>query len=246
MQDFRSASWCWSAKMSAGPETAALLGKTALFGGLCPDDLARIASEMNTRIFEQHQLIFARGDLGHEIYLVAEGRVRLSVDSIDGRAIAFGHAAEGSIFGEIATLDGGLRSADATALTRARVFTLSQSALKREIAANPRVAQAAIVFLCERVRATSEQLEQVAIYSTEIRLARFLLHDVEVRLRYNSSASLAVDLGMSQTEIALLLGMTRQSVNGAFGTLEHLGALKRVGSQSICEVERLRQIAAFE
>ena len=62
----------------------ALLGKTALFGSLDQVDRLAVARQMQKVAIEPHQTIFTRGDPGSHLYLVAEGRVRLSVFSVDG------------------------------------------------------------------------------------------------------------------------------------------------------------------
>ncbi len=232
--------------MTAATDIADLLGRTPLFEALAADDRARIAREMHGRDFEAGQIVFSRGDPGHEIYLIVEGRVRLSVLAGDGRALAFNHARAGEIFGEIAVLDGGRRSADATALTPVRAATLSQTALQRMMAGNPRIAEAAIVVLCQRLRATSEQIEDVVLMPIEARLARFLSHTIRLHEQLGIARSQTLDLGMSQSELALLLGASRQSVNGALTALEKSGAVTRVGSLLEYDIERLKLAAATE
>ncbi|MCK5550068.1 MAG: cyclic nucleotide-binding domain-containing protein, partial [Hyphomicrobiaceae bacterium] len=95
-----------------------LLGNTQLFGSLEETDQRAVADEMREVSFAANQVIFARGDAGREIYLVVSGRVRLSVLSAEGRELSFAHAEPGAIFGEIAMLDGGTRTADATAVNK--------------------------------------------------------------------------------------------------------------------------------
>ena len=56
-----------------------LLGRSALFGSLSEADRAAIAGCMRRVQFEPDQMIFSRGDPGREIYLVIQGRIRLSV-----------------------------------------------------------------------------------------------------------------------------------------------------------------------
>jgi CRP-like cAMP-binding protein len=88
-----------------------LLGKTALFGSLAGPDRAAIAARMRRVDFDADQMIFSRGDPGREIYLVLEGK-HPPVDPLQRRReLSFAHAGPGSIFGEIATLDGGERTA---------------------------------------------------------------------------------------------------------------------------------------
>ena len=120
-------------------------------------------------------MIFARGDAGREIYLVVSGRVRLSVLTAEGRELSFAHAEPGAIFGEIAMLDGGVRSADATAVNKVTALSLSKPAFKRLMETHPLVGEAAVRFLCSRVREADQQLEAIALYPIEGRLARFFL-----------------------------------------------------------------------
>jgi len=225
----------------ATTSTALLLGKTALFGSLPEADLVAVAGSMRKATFESGQTIFTRGDAGSEIYLVVEGRVRLSVFSPDGRALSFKHANAGDVFGEIAALDGGGRTADAIALTPVEVMTLAQARLNALIETNPRVARAAIAFLCLRLRETSEQTEGIALHPIEVRLARFLLSRLKQR---ETGPEVPLDLGMSQNELALLIGASRQKVNAALAHLEEAGAVKRTGSRLVCNAVKLAQIAA--
>ena len=227
--------------------TAVLLGKTALFGGLERDDRVAVARQMHRAAFEPGQTIFGRGDVGSDVYLVVKGRVRLSVFSFDGRLLSFKHADAGDIFGEIAALDGGPRTADAIALTRVEAMTLAQERLNGLIESNPRVARAAIACLCRRLRDTSEQVEAIALHPVEVRLARFLLSRLTLREGGEPLDSVAIlDLGMSQSELASLIGASRQKVNAALALLEGAGAIERARTRIACNTARLAQIAAPE
>jgi CRP/FNR family transcriptional regulator, cyclic AMP receptor protein len=231
--------------MAPSTSIAAVLGKTALFGSLAQFDRLLVAGQMRKTTFKQGQTIFARGDLGREVYLVVEGCVRLSVFSSDGRTLSFKHANAGEIFGEIACLDGGSRSADAIALTPVEVMALAQARFTSLIETNPRVARAAITFLCQRLRETSEQSEAIALHPIEVRLARFFLSRCKQR---DAAAGIGnrstVEVGMSQNELALLVGASRQKVNAALALLEDEGAVKRSGHRVVCNVAKLQRLAA--
>lgn len=225
---------------------AQLLGKTQLFGEL--DDASRlaVAKQMRESSFSAGQSIFARGDTGKDVYLVLEGRVRLSVLSSEGRELTFSHAASGEVFGEIAALDGGLRTADATAVTAVRAMTLSHTMLKRLAQTSPPFAEAVVAFLCSRIRETDLQLEGVALHRIEVRLARFLLGMLRQRNGEVKSGREKIDLGMSQGELALLLGASRPKVNAALTLLEDLAAISRQDSLIDCDVAELRRMAEFD
>ncbi|MDX2205335.1 MAG: Crp/Fnr family transcriptional regulator [Hyphomicrobiaceae bacterium] len=223
-----------------------LLGKTALFGSLSEADRAAIAGRMRKVSFDPDQMIFARGDPGREIYLVLDGRIRLSILSGDGRELSFAHAGRGSIFGEIATLDGGERTAGATAISKVQAMSLPQKALHDLIEANPKVALAAVRFLCQRLRETDQRLEAIALHRIEVRLARLLLGILKLEAPGARGKAVPLDLGMSQGEIALLIGASRPKVNIALTQLEEMGAIKRTGSKLTCDLEELETIAEME
>ncbi|MGI9402957.1 MAG: Crp/Fnr family transcriptional regulator [Hyphomicrobium sp.] len=223
-----------------------LLGDTKLFGSLEEADQRAVAEEMREVTFAANQVIFARGDVGREIYLVVNGRVRLSVLTAEGRELSFAHAEHGSIFGEIAMLDGGTRTADATAVSKVTALSLSKPSFKRLVGTRPVVGEAAIGFLCSRVREADQQLEAIALYPIEGRLARFFLAAARQKSPDSEEGRVEIVLPISQSELGLLIGASRPKVNTALSLLEASGALERNGSRIICDLEELQMIAGAE
>jgi len=223
-----------------------LLGRTPLFGSLDEGERRAIADEMREVNFDPSQVIFARGDAGREIYLVVSGRVRISVLTAEGRELSFAHAEPGAIFGEIAMLDGGPRSADATAVGKVSALCLSKPAFKRLMETQPHVADAAVRFLCSRIREADQQLEAIALYPIEGRLARFFLAAARTKAPDSKDGHVTIDLPISQSELALLIGASRPKVNTALSMLETSGALERKGTRIVCDLEELQAIAGAE
>ena len=228
--------------MSSTPPFVPLLATTDLFGGLAADDLDACAAHFREQRFGKGEMLFARGDPGAKLYLVAEGRVRLAVVTDEGRELSFRHAARGELFGEIATLDGGPRSADATALTDIVVHTLDRAALQKLCAERPAIGEQAMKFLCRRLRETTGQLEAIALYPLDVRLARFLLFALAGR-QAQPGKRVPLDLGFSQGELAQLLGATRPKVNGALASLEAAGAIGRTIDRLFCDPDKLATLA---
>ena len=219
------------------------LSKSALFGGLDGADLIAVAARMRQIEFGANQMIFARGDLGKDIYLVMEGRIRLSVLSAEGRELSFAHAGPGQLFGEIAALDGGERTAGATALGVATVMALSRAALIDLVERHPQVAKAAISFLCQRLRDTDQKLEAIALHRIEVRLARLLLSFVRHQSPADVHGRVRLAFPLSQSEIGLLIGASRPKVNLALTALEDMGAISRARNSYACDTAALLSIA---
>jgi CRP/FNR family cyclic AMP-dependent transcriptional regulator len=218
------------------------LGKSALFGSLSETERAAIATRMRRIDFEPDQLVFSRGDPGRHIYLVLAGRIRLSVLTTDGRELAFAHAGPSDIFGEIAALDGGERTAGATAISRVQAAILPQQALLQLIEGNPRLAAATISFLCFRLRETDLKLEAIALHSIEVRLARLFLSALRALSPTVAGSRTPLALGMSQSELSLLIGASRSKTNMGLKSLEDMRAITREGTNLSCDTQILQNI----
>jgi CRP-like cAMP-binding protein len=125
-------------------------------------------------------------------------------------------------------------------------MTLPQRAMLELIENNPKVALASIHFLCGRLRETDQRLEAIALHRIEVRLARLMLSALRLQKPPAKGQEVVLDLGMSQGELALLIGASRPKVNIALTLLEEMGAIRRQGTQLKCNTEVLESIADME
>ncbi len=220
-----------------------LLSRTTLFRDQPAEILAEIAEAMQEVRYAAGAQIFARGDPGDALFLVRSGRVRISILTPDGRELSFAHAVSSDIFGEIAVLDGSPRSANATALTDVAALRLSRSNFNRLVDRHSSLARAAIHLLCARLREVSDHLEDIALLPLTARLARFFLNRLSGRPR---EPGVRASLGMSQSELALLLGASRPKVNAALMSLAQAGAIARDGEIFSCNPRILADLAQRE
>ena len=229
------------------PETATrLIASSDFFKGISPSDAAAIFAMMKPVNIGPGQIIFSSGDDSKSLFLMVEGRVKLSVLTEDGRELSLAHAAPGEIFGEIATLDGQPRTTDATALSQTTLLALPKADLLRLVASSPRLSSAIISFLCKRLRTTDHKLEAIALHSIEVRLARFLLATVQSQYGDNLNSKAELSLDMSQSELGLLIGASRPKVNAALVTLEEDGAITKLQGKILCNIAPLKRCAGLD
>jgi CRP/FNR family cyclic AMP-dependent transcriptional regulator len=141
--------------------------KVPLFGMLNPNDLQALVPHLQHRKFAPNELVFSKGDRGDVLYVIVSGQMKLSVPGPDGRELSFRITGPGEIVGEIAVLDGGRRTANLTSLSESETLTIGRTSLSDLMTARPTICQVLIQFLCNRVRRTSEQLENVALHSNQ-------------------------------------------------------------------------------
>jgi CRP-like cAMP-binding protein len=184
--------------------------------------------------------IYAKGSLGDSMMMVVKGRAKMSSVSEDGKEIVLNTMTAGEIFGEIALLDGGERSADAVAMTDCELVVLHRRDFMPILEKHADICLILLKILCQRLRQTSEQVEDVLFRHLESRIAKALLHLVERADMPGVNAS-STDLHLSQRELGTLVGGSRESVNKHLQTL-HRAGLIRLGKGSIV----IRDLAAIE
>jgi CRP/FNR family transcriptional regulator, cyclic AMP receptor protein len=219
----------------------ALLRRTDLFHDLSDTQLAACASACLIVRFAANEMIFGRGDEGDRLYVIASGRVKLSLVSEDGRELSVRVAGEGGLIGEMSTLDGAPRSADAVALDAVEALVLTRKELSRLMSGGPAMAESVIRFLCRRLRDTTDQLELIALHSVEQRLARLLLAEFETGKAADEARQKI--LALPQSVLGQLIGASRPKTNVALSSLERAGGFRRLPNGIQFNTEVLRRIA---
>ena len=196
--------------MSANLEDARrLLGKSALFRNLAPNDRNSLVARARMRSFNAGDTIFLMGDLHDSMIAILEGEVRISIPS-DGKEVVLAIVYAGEVFGEIAMLDGKPRSAHAKALTACILAILDRRDVLAALDRNPGAWLGFVEVLCSRLRYTDKQLVEMALLQLPERLAQTLLRAVDAA---PTQVPTGANLRVSQYELAHRVGATRESVN---------------------------------
>src|SRR5215212_9173173 len=141
-----------------GAESVELLKRVPLFAELSGAELEQIGSVAIPRAYPKGVRVFHEGDHSDACYIVRSGDLRVTREHSDGRAIALATLGPGDIFGELAMLDGGTRSASVETLSDADLLALPASDVRRVIAAHGDIAAKLIVAITRRLRETNERV----------------------------------------------------------------------------------------
>lgn len=217
----------------------------AVFSGIGAQEAQAVLAAFRPVRYAAGETLFTQGEPGDFLLIVEEGRVKLSILSEEGRELTVRHATRGHVLGEIAALDGGVRTASAAAIGPVLAMRLGRADLRDLMARFPSFGERMVLWLCARLRGTTAQLESIALHQLEVRLARFLLFALQGR-RAEAGRRVPLDLGFSQGELALFVGGSRSKVNGALAALEEAGAIKRTQDRLFCDPDRLARIAQVE
>ena len=145
-----------------------LLRNIPLFAKLSDADRADLAGLMRRRDFAAMQPVFWVGETGDEMFVVAHGKVRLSLPDEEGHDVPIAVIGPGTFFGELSLLDGGPRTATARAETDAGLFSLGRQGFYEFLERHPGAAVYMISVLGARQREALDKLRQVRNVNEEI------------------------------------------------------------------------------
>ena len=151
------------------------LRQVPLFESLDDGAAKQLCDLLETLDCEKQKVLFRAGEAGDAMYIIERGKVRISVDAMNGRELTLTELGRGDFFGEMALFDGQPRSANATASEESRLAVLSrQHFLSFIVRGNPNVALEMMTALANRLRHTDELLRHSATRNVNVEEAAHL------------------------------------------------------------------------
>jgi CRP-like cAMP-binding protein len=198
---------------------------------------------MRPRSFARDEVIYLRGDPGTAFYVIATGRVKITLTSPDGKELILRRLGPGDFHGELALLDDQPRSADAVATESSVLFVLQRDAFRQFLAEHPAVATKLLATVSSYLRRNAELIQDATFLDVPARLARILLELAGGDGADNLPPPGAVIPDrMKQAELASLVGATRESINKWLGSFEKQGLISyEKGQITLLRPSGLRQ-----
>ncbi|MDQ3331656.1 MAG: Crp/Fnr family transcriptional regulator [Planctomycetota bacterium] len=202
-----------------------------LFERLTASQLVRLESRAGMRSFPRGSHIYQPSDPGVGVLLVAQGRVRLSSVTPDGKRAVLAFIEPGELFGELVLLDDGIREECAEAVVESLVIFLPTNDLRSMMEEIPDVSLGITKLIGFRRRRIERRLKSLLFRSNRDRLVHLLLELVE-QYGQPDSGGVLVGIRLSHQDLASVIGSTRETVSVLLGELKAEGYV-RVGRQRI-------------
>jgi CRP/FNR family transcriptional regulator/CRP/FNR family cyclic AMP-dependent transcriptional regulator len=218
-----------------------MLRNVSFFERLSEPELEPLAGSLGRRTFAKGMIIFHKGGTGQTLYVIESGKVRIFILSESGQEISVNVYGPGDVFGELALLDGLPRSAGAVAMEKTVTLTLHRGDFLRHLDACPGMARSIMEVLSARIRYTTAYAESLSFLDVYGRVAAKLL---ELADRYGSEeqaaagqAAVAIDLRLTQTELATWVVASRERVNKVLGAFRDQGLID-IDGQKVTILDR--------
>jgi CRP-like cAMP-binding protein len=195
------------------------LEQCALFAHVEPAGLGILAGAMTRRRFRRNEVIFHQGDPGDSLHVVATGAVKIVLPSPDGEEAIIATLRPGDFFGELALLDGAPHSATATAVEPVETMSLARAPFQQLLDEDRGLRTALLSGLAAELRRLTGQVEELHFLDLAGRLAMRLVRLSRDR-DPDANGQVRLDWPFTQSDLAAMIGGTRQSVNKLLSRLE--------------------------
>lgn len=190
---------------------AAALRRCALFADCHPETIAGVVRHLGRRRYRRGDTIFHQGDPGDALHILVSGAVKIALPSTEGEEAIIATLRPGDFFGELALLDGAPRSATAGALEPTETLVLPRAVFRDLLDRDPSLRDALLTGVAAELRRITRHVEELHFLDLAGRLAIRL-----VRLARDVAEGpgpIRLPWPYTQTELAAMIGGTRQSVN---------------------------------
>ena len=209
-----------------------LLKNVSIFNGLSGVELGYISKKMVPKSYDVGQVIILEESEGDDCFFVTEGSVKITGLSKDGREVILAILNEGEFFGEMALLDGDLRSANVIALEKTDALTLKRKDFIDSLKKYPQIAIQLLKEMAHRLRESDRQITSLSLSDAEKRIALSLLR-ISDEQGVIKKGKVIISKPPIQQDIANMAGTSRETVSRTLKILEDERFINRNGHELV-------------
>ncbi|MFN3867241.1 MAG: Crp/Fnr family transcriptional regulator [Demequina sp.] len=226
--------------MGESPREEQLLRSSPLFGGMDGASARSLIAMMKRLEMSKGDVLFNEGDEGHALYVIVKGKVKMARTARDGRENLLGLLGVGDMLGELSVFDPGPRLSRAHAVEESVVYELPKDVLDMWLDDHLEMSRHLMRALAQRIRRISNTMADLVFSDVPGRVAKAIL-DLGHRFGRMERGHVTVRHGLTQEELAQLVGASRETVNKALADFASRGWIDvHIGSVEVFEPERLR------
>ena len=194
-------------------ENPAALGRMTLFEGLRESELSELNELLHRKSFTAGNNVITVAQSSEVIYLLLDGSVKIYVDQIDGSEVILAFLGPGDTFGEMGLVDSAGRSASVLALENCACLAMDRGSFHRCLMNMSRLSYNLVRLLSRRLRLANEQIQALSTLDVRGRVARQFLAFAQTYDPEEGSGDVRIPLRLTQTDVASLVGASRERVN---------------------------------
>ncbi|QNO13926.1 Crp/Fnr family transcriptional regulator [Alkalicella caledoniensis] len=210
--------------------------KVPIFANLNDNELLDIIKMTGHREFLKGESIFFEGDSANTLYIINQGKIKLSKFTRDGKQQILHILSDGDFFGELNLLKGGQYNFDADAITKVKLCTITKEQLKDLILTRPEIGLKILEVVGERLAGVESLAQHLATNDVESRIA-FLLYELKDRHGKKTPDGTMIELPLTREEMSNYTGVARETISRKLQKMQSDGVVKLEGTRKILVID---------
>jgi CRP/FNR family cyclic AMP-dependent transcriptional regulator len=198
---------------------------TILFRNLPPEQLRDFGALVHRKTFSANVTLMTADQAGEAVYIILDGTVKVHIEQEDGTDVIIAILGPGEIVGEMSALGQPSRSASVVTVEDSEFLWVDRADFQRCLLTMPVLTYNLACILSNRLRYANEKIQLLAAQSVESRVARQILSFAEQYGRGQPNGDIEVAIRLTQTDIASLIGASRERINKVMVSYKERGYL---------------------
>lgn len=199
------------------------LAEYPLFRDLPDDELAELNGLLRRKSYDAGSNIITVEDPGELVFVLLQGTVKIFVHQIDGREVILAFLGPGDTVGEMSLVDSAGRSANVLTLEETTCLAMGRDAFNRCLLSMHQLSYNLARLLSRRLRLANEQIQALSSLDLRGRVARQIVAFAEQYGEELPSGAVRIPLRLTQTDLASIVGASRERVNQVVVELKNEG-----------------------
>jgi CRP/FNR family cyclic AMP-dependent transcriptional regulator len=201
------------------------LSRIDIFRNLPHTDLRQLSELLHRKTFPAGKSLMTVEQTGEVVYFILAGTVKVHIEQEDGADVSISLLGPGEIIGEMSALDQTNRSASVVTLEETTLLWMDRDTFRHCLTTIPTLACNLACALSARLRSANEQIQSLAALEVETRIARRILAFAERYGQTLSNGDLLIPIRLTQSDIANLVGASREHTNKILVSYKERGYL---------------------
>lgn len=217
--------------------------KVPIFSALSEDEMIKIVNMTGHKSYKKGESLCREGEVSDTLYIINEGRVKLSKITKEGKEQIIHILSSGDFFGELNLFsDSETYNFDAYAISEVKICTLTKEDMHNILLTNPEISLKILKEVTRRLAQTENLAQNLATNDAEVRIAYMILEFGE-KYGVQSKEGLKIKLPVNREEMANYCGVTRETISRKLTKFEELGIIKLEGTKIVIikDEEALRE-----
>jgi CRP/FNR family transcriptional regulator, cyclic AMP receptor protein len=194
-------------------EDTSILTKISLFEEMGTSDLEKLNQLLHKKAFPSGTNVITVADRTELVFILLEGTVKIYVDQMDGSEVILAFLGPGDAFGEMGMVGSAGRSANVVTLERCVTLAMDRESFHRCLREMKQMSYNLVRLMARRLRLANEQIQALSTLDVRGRVARQIAAFAQQYGEAIEPVGVRIPLRLTQTDLASLVGASRERVN---------------------------------